>query len=206
MGSSKSPLTSSLALAERIYGSITAPAPVVRTPNGPNLLSNGSFEDAELAAGTSAPTMSIEMNGWEQTGTNPELVNLGGVFDRTGDDFLAMSQVSSLFQVAQEIQGDRKYTFLVDYGYSVHWFNLADGAFAALADRGQRSGTGFDNPVPVCFDPGAAEPLIRSANGNGDAPSARFAAGGTEPVTLSKKTSTPGRRRCCRVRESRCRG
>lgn len=121
-------------IAERIYGAVTAPDPVVRTPNGPNLLSNGNFEDVSLADGTSVPTSSVNMNGWRQTGTNPELVNLGGVFDRTDDNFLAMSQVATLFQVAQDIQADKKYTLLMDYGYSIHWYNLPDGAFAAISE------------------------------------------------------------------------
>jgi len=144
-------------IAERIYGAVTAPDPIVRTPNGPNLLSNGNFEDVSVPAGTSVPTSSVDMHGWGQTGTNPELVSVGGVFDRTGDDFLAMSQASSLFQAAQEIQANKKYTFLVDYGYSVNWFNLADGAFAAISE--------FDSAGTWICDLALADTLTSNQSG-----------------------------------------
>jgi len=121
-------------IAERIYGAVTASDPVIRTPNGPNLLSNGSFEDAEIAAGTSASTLSVVMNGWNPSGGNSEIANVGGAFDRTGDDFVVMTNVSTLSQATQEIQADKKYTFLIDYGYSIHWYNLPDGVFAAISE------------------------------------------------------------------------
>ncbi len=121
-------------IAERIYGAMTAPEPVVHARTGTNLLTNGSFEDADVPDSTAVPAQTVNMNGWGQAGINPHVVNVDGDFDRTGDDFVMITQVDSIFQVAGDLEAQKKYTFLVDYGYSVHWFNLADSAYAAIAE------------------------------------------------------------------------
>jgi hypothetical protein len=121
-------------LADRIYNAIAAPTPSVRTPAGPNLLSNGGFEAVPVPPETAMPTSSVDMQGWAVEGTNPQVANVAGVFDRTGENFLATTNTFILSQVAQQITGETKYTFLIDYGYSVHWYALADNAFAAIAE------------------------------------------------------------------------